>query len=120
MQANGTAYGLAAGIFTSDVAGAVRAMREIDAAAFTSTGPRCGVRISCRTADSRKRNRQGRTALGRRRDDGAQDGHLARPAGSKEFDHGQPSGGTVRLTVAQALVTYLSGSIRWRMVIAVG
>ena len=31
MQANGTAYGLAAGIFTSDVAGAVRAMREIDA-----------------------------------------------------------------------------------------
>ena len=31
MQASGTAYGLAAGIFTSDVAGAVRAMREIDA-----------------------------------------------------------------------------------------
>jgi acyl-CoA reductase-like NAD-dependent aldehyde dehydrogenase len=31
MQANGTAYGLAAGIFTSDVARAVRAMREIDA-----------------------------------------------------------------------------------------
>jgi acyl-CoA reductase-like NAD-dependent aldehyde dehydrogenase len=31
MQANGTAYGLAAGIFTSDVAGAVRAIREIDA-----------------------------------------------------------------------------------------
>ena len=30
-QANGTAYGLAAGIFTSDIAGAVRAMREIDA-----------------------------------------------------------------------------------------
>lgn len=30
-QANGTAYGLAAGIFTGDVAGAVRAMREIDA-----------------------------------------------------------------------------------------
>jgi acyl-CoA reductase-like NAD-dependent aldehyde dehydrogenase len=30
-QANGTAYGLAAGIFTSDVAGAVRAMREVDA-----------------------------------------------------------------------------------------
>jgi acyl-CoA reductase-like NAD-dependent aldehyde dehydrogenase len=30
-QANGTAYGLAAGIFTSDVAGAVRAIREIDA-----------------------------------------------------------------------------------------
>ena len=30
-QANGTAYGLAAGVFTSDVAGAVRAMREIDA-----------------------------------------------------------------------------------------
>ena len=30
-QANGTAYGLAAGIFTADVAGAVRAMREIDA-----------------------------------------------------------------------------------------
>src|SRR5215216_1889965 len=30
-QANGTSYGLAAGIFTSDVAGAVRAMREIDA-----------------------------------------------------------------------------------------
>jgi acyl-CoA reductase-like NAD-dependent aldehyde dehydrogenase len=30
-QANSTAYGLAAGIFTSDVAGAVRAMREIDA-----------------------------------------------------------------------------------------
>ena len=30
-QVNGTAYGLAAGIFTSDVAGAVRAMREIDA-----------------------------------------------------------------------------------------
>src|SRR5215207_8538011 len=30
-QANGTAYGLAAGIFTSDVAGAVCAMREIDA-----------------------------------------------------------------------------------------
>jgi len=29
-QANGTAYGLAAGIFTSDVAGAVRAIREID------------------------------------------------------------------------------------------
>jgi acyl-CoA reductase-like NAD-dependent aldehyde dehydrogenase len=28
--ANSTAYGLAAGIFTSDVAGAVRAMREID------------------------------------------------------------------------------------------
>jgi acyl-CoA reductase-like NAD-dependent aldehyde dehydrogenase len=31
MQANGTAYGLAAGIFTSDVAGAVRAIRDIDA-----------------------------------------------------------------------------------------
>jgi len=30
-QANGTAYGLAAGVFTCDVAGAVRAMREIDA-----------------------------------------------------------------------------------------
>jgi acyl-CoA reductase-like NAD-dependent aldehyde dehydrogenase len=30
-QANSTAYGLAAGIFTGDVAGAVRAMREIDA-----------------------------------------------------------------------------------------
>jgi acyl-CoA reductase-like NAD-dependent aldehyde dehydrogenase len=30
-QANGTGYGLAAGIFTSDVAGAVQAMREIDA-----------------------------------------------------------------------------------------
>jgi acyl-CoA reductase-like NAD-dependent aldehyde dehydrogenase len=30
-QANGTSYGLAAGIFTGDVAGAVRAMREIDA-----------------------------------------------------------------------------------------
>jgi len=30
-QANGTAYGLAAGIFTGDVAGAVRAIREIDA-----------------------------------------------------------------------------------------
>jgi acyl-CoA reductase-like NAD-dependent aldehyde dehydrogenase len=30
-QANSTAYGLAAGVFTSDVAGAVRAMREIDA-----------------------------------------------------------------------------------------
>ena len=30
-QANGTAYGLAASIFTSDIAGAVRAMREIDA-----------------------------------------------------------------------------------------
>jgi acyl-CoA reductase-like NAD-dependent aldehyde dehydrogenase len=30
-QANGTAYGLAAGIFTSDVAGAVQAVREIDA-----------------------------------------------------------------------------------------
>jgi acyl-CoA reductase-like NAD-dependent aldehyde dehydrogenase len=29
--ANNTAYGLAAGIFTADVAGAVRAMREIDA-----------------------------------------------------------------------------------------
>ncbi|HET6919950.1 MAG TPA: aldehyde dehydrogenase family protein [Jiangellaceae bacterium] len=30
-QANGTAYGLAAGIFTADVAGTVRAIREIDA-----------------------------------------------------------------------------------------
>ena len=30
-QANGTAYGLGAGVFTSDVAGAVRAIREIDA-----------------------------------------------------------------------------------------
>jgi glyceraldehyde-3-phosphate dehydrogenase (NADP+) len=30
-QANGTAYGLAAGIFTADVVGAVRAMREVDA-----------------------------------------------------------------------------------------
>jgi glyceraldehyde-3-phosphate dehydrogenase (NADP+) len=30
-QANGTPYGLAAGIFTADVAGAVRAIREIDA-----------------------------------------------------------------------------------------
>ena len=30
-QANGTAYGLGAGIFTSDVSGAVRAIREIDA-----------------------------------------------------------------------------------------
>ena len=30
-QANGTAYGLAAGIFTSDLSGAVRAIREIDA-----------------------------------------------------------------------------------------
>jgi acyl-CoA reductase-like NAD-dependent aldehyde dehydrogenase len=29
-QANGTAYGLSAGIFTADVAGAVRAVREID------------------------------------------------------------------------------------------
>jgi glyceraldehyde-3-phosphate dehydrogenase (NADP+) len=30
-QANGTPYGLGAGIFTSDVSGAVRAIREIDA-----------------------------------------------------------------------------------------
>ena len=30
-QANGSSYGLGAGIFTSDVAGAVRAIREIDA-----------------------------------------------------------------------------------------
>jgi acyl-CoA reductase-like NAD-dependent aldehyde dehydrogenase len=30
-QANGTAYGLGAGIFTSDISGAVRAIREIDA-----------------------------------------------------------------------------------------
>ena len=30
-QANGTPYGLSAGIFTGDVAGAVRAIREIDA-----------------------------------------------------------------------------------------
>jgi acyl-CoA reductase-like NAD-dependent aldehyde dehydrogenase len=30
-QANGTAFGLSAGIFTSDVVGAVRAIREIDA-----------------------------------------------------------------------------------------
>ncbi|WP_328689371.1 aldehyde dehydrogenase family protein [Streptomyces phaeochromogenes] len=30
-QANGTAYGLGAGVFTSDVAGAIRAVREIDA-----------------------------------------------------------------------------------------
>jgi glyceraldehyde-3-phosphate dehydrogenase (NADP+) len=30
-QANGTAYGLGAGIFTGDVSGAVRAIREIDA-----------------------------------------------------------------------------------------
>ena len=30
-QANGTSYGLSAGIFTGDVAGAVRAIREIDA-----------------------------------------------------------------------------------------
>ena len=30
-QANGTAFGLAAGIFTADVAGAIRAIREIDA-----------------------------------------------------------------------------------------
>ena len=30
-QANGTAFGLAAGIFTSDVSGAIRAIREIDA-----------------------------------------------------------------------------------------
>jgi glyceraldehyde-3-phosphate dehydrogenase (NADP+) len=30
-QANGTAFGLGAGIFTADVAGAVRAIREIDA-----------------------------------------------------------------------------------------
>src|SRR5918996_1088740 len=30
-QANGTAFGLAAGIFTGDVAGAIRAIREIDA-----------------------------------------------------------------------------------------
>ncbi len=30
-QANGTAYGLAVGIFTSDVSGAVRAIRDIDA-----------------------------------------------------------------------------------------
>jgi glyceraldehyde-3-phosphate dehydrogenase (NADP+) len=29
-QANGTGYGLSAGIFTGDVAGAVRAIREID------------------------------------------------------------------------------------------
>jgi glyceraldehyde-3-phosphate dehydrogenase (NADP+) len=30
-QANGTAYGLGAGLFTADIAGAVRAIREIDA-----------------------------------------------------------------------------------------
>ena len=30
-QANGTDYGLSAGIFTADIAGAVRAIREIDA-----------------------------------------------------------------------------------------
>jgi glyceraldehyde-3-phosphate dehydrogenase (NADP+) len=30
-QANGTRYGLSAGIFTADVAGAVRAIREVDA-----------------------------------------------------------------------------------------
>jgi glyceraldehyde-3-phosphate dehydrogenase (NADP+) len=32
-QANGTPYGLGAGVFTSDVAGAVRAIRDIDAGA---------------------------------------------------------------------------------------
>ena len=32
-QANGTPYGLGAGIFTSDISGAVRAIREIDAGA---------------------------------------------------------------------------------------
>ena len=41
-QANGTAYGLAAGIFTSDVAGAVRPCGRSTPAASTSTGPRCG------------------------------------------------------------------------------
>nr|WP_281427905.1 aldehyde dehydrogenase family protein [Streptomyces yatensis] len=35
-QANGTAYGLGAGVFTSDVAGAVRAVLEIDAGTSTS------------------------------------------------------------------------------------
>jgi acyl-CoA reductase-like NAD-dependent aldehyde dehydrogenase len=30
-QANGTAYGLGAGVFTADIAGAIRAIREIDA-----------------------------------------------------------------------------------------
>jgi acyl-CoA reductase-like NAD-dependent aldehyde dehydrogenase len=30
-QANGTAFGLGAGVFTSDIAGAVRAIRQIDA-----------------------------------------------------------------------------------------
>lgn len=30
-QANSTAYGLGAGVFTSDVAGAVQAIRQIDA-----------------------------------------------------------------------------------------
>ena len=43
-QANGTAYGLAAGIFTSDIAGASGRCRRSTPAASTSTGPRCGAR----------------------------------------------------------------------------
>jgi glyceraldehyde-3-phosphate dehydrogenase (NADP+) len=41
-QANSTSFGLAAGVFTGDVAGAVRAMVRSTPAASISTGPRCG------------------------------------------------------------------------------
>jgi acyl-CoA reductase-like NAD-dependent aldehyde dehydrogenase len=52
-QANGTGYGLAAGVFTGDVAGAVRPCARSTPAASTSTGPRCGAPTSCPTAASR-------------------------------------------------------------------
>ena len=132
-QANGTAFGLAAGIFTSDVAardpGDPRDRRrqhphQLDAA--VARRPH-----ALRRAEG-QRHRQGRPAHRRRRDDRREDGRPARPALVTARIHDQPSGSrrpsmtrrepakgdaamsnsrsgkTVRLTVAQAVVTYLS------------
>ena len=43
-QANGTSYGLGAGVFTSDVSGAVQASGRSTPGRSTSTGRRCGAR----------------------------------------------------------------------------
>jgi delta 1-pyrroline-5-carboxylate dehydrogenase len=80
-QANGTAYGLAAGIFTSDVAGAVRAIREIDAGSVhINWSPLWRADLMPYGGPQGKRDRQGGSSIGRRGNDRGQNRHPARPA----------------------------------------
>ena len=58
--ANGTRYGLQAGIFTSDLRAALRAATELDSVASPSTRRRPSAPIKCPTAESRTRGTRAR------------------------------------------------------------